>query len=116
MSCDHKVFFLSLVSLSFSLSHTAYYGDRKLPKKKVLFGNFLPGTFANPTFCVRSLWVGGQEKFSSLVHTENISPSTSKSYRVFWSSDTKNCWSRQEDAVFDISPPRARIAVLLRSM
>lgn len=37
-------------------SNTGYYGNRKLPRKKVFFVNFLPATFVNQTFCVRSLW------------------------------------------------------------
>ena len=49
----------------------------------VFFGDFLPGTFVNQTFCVRSLWGGGRGKFSSRVHTEDISRSPSKSHRVF---------------------------------
>ena len=82
----------------------------------VFFGDFLPGTFVNQTFCVRSLWGGGRGKFSSRVHTQDISRSPSKSHRILWSSDTNNCWSSQEDAEFDFSPPRARIAFLLGNM
>ena len=76
-------------------------------KRKFFLGNFAPGTFVNQTFCVRSLCGGGRGNFSSRVHTEDISRSPSKSHRVLWSSNTKKCWSRQEDAEFDFSPPNS---------
>ena len=76
----------------------------------------MSGTFMKTTLRARSLWGGGRGKFSSRVHTEDISRLPSKSHRVFLSSDTKNCWSRQEDTEFDFSPPKARIAFLLSIM
>ena len=91
-------------------------GHEKLQIKLSFFGNFMSGTFVKTTLCARSLWGGRRGKFSSRVQTEDISRSPSKSHRVFLSSDTKNCWSRQEDAEFDFSLPRARIAILLGNM
>ena len=76
----------------------------------------MSGTFVKTTLCARSLWGGGRGKFFSRVHTKDISRSPWKSHRVFLSSDTKNCWSRQEDAEFNFSPPTARIALLLSNM
>ena len=52
----------------------------------------------------------GEESFLP-VHIQKTAPTNS--HRVLWSSDTKHFWSRQEDAAFDFSRPRARIASLL---